>query len=74
MTHYSSFIVRIWSDQKGHFHGQVIHVATQEKRHFRDMDHMIEFILQHLNRAEANRDSAALRTFSTTVGKDDGDE
>ena len=74
VAQYNSFIVRVLSDDDGSFHGQIVHVATQEKRHFRNMERMIEFILEHLGRGDDRCDSSVLRTSSAKpMGMDDND-
>lgn len=48
MARYISFIVRVWSPDKGGLHGQITHVATQAKRYFVKMDDMVNFILDQV--------------------------
>lgn len=49
MGHYNSFLVRVWTeDSKNIARGYVQHVGSQETIHFRNMDKMVEFILNHL--------------------------
>ena len=49
MSHYSSFIVRIWVGEDGRMvRGYVQHVATQEAAHFVDISKMLAFIEAHL--------------------------
>ena len=56
MAHYNSFVVRIWSDDSGDVRGEVVHVATQERRRFLTWDRMEEFIVEHLGPASASAD------------------
>jgi hypothetical protein len=47
--HYSSFVVKIWVDEKGMMNrGYVQHVSTQQTMHFASLDKMTEFIMGHL--------------------------
>jgi hypothetical protein len=52
----ATFIVRMWSestvDNNGDWRGQVEHVQTGEKRYFREMDRVLEFIAGHLGGEE----------------------
>ncbi len=50
MSAYDTFIVRIWSDGDDGMHGRVSHVASQEQRDFRDLDRMVDFILETIRR------------------------
>ena len=74
MAHYNSFVVRIWSDDDGNFHGEVVHVATQEKRRFLNLDRMDEFIMEHLGPAEALQEDArqVSQASSSSGGESDG--
>ncbi|MFQ5813115.1 MAG: hypothetical protein ACE5I2_07995 [Anaerolineae bacterium] len=73
MAQYNSFVVKIWSDDNGGLHGHIVHVATQEKRHFLNLDRMIEFILEHLGPAEVFQDNAVPeeKASSSSLGEDD---
>ena len=52
----ATFIVRMWSestvDNDGDWRGQVEHVQTGEKRYFREMDKVLDFIAGHLGCAD----------------------
>lgn len=49
MGHYSSFIVKVWTDETEDIaRGYIQHVGTQETRYFMDLDKITEFILSHI--------------------------
>lgn len=48
MGYYNSFIVRIWSDERGRLRGRIEHVASQQHLVFSDPEKVIEFIRSHL--------------------------
>lgn len=50
MGSYSTFVVKIWADDRGGaMHGQIQHAGTEEMMRFADMDRMLQFILAHLD-------------------------
>jgi hypothetical protein len=50
MGHYSSFIVKVWTDETEDIaRGYIQHVGTQETRYFMDLDKIAEFILRHIH-------------------------
>jgi hypothetical protein len=52
MPHYNTFIVRIWTNENGGFHGEVTHVASQETRGFRELGRMMQFMVERIQRPE----------------------
>jgi hypothetical protein len=52
----ATFIVRMWAEptagEAGDWRGQVEHVQTGEKRYFREMDKVLDFIAGHLGGEE----------------------
>ncbi len=51
MGSYTSFVVRIWSDEQTRMHGTVQHVASRDSLAFRDLQAMVAFILSHVGPA-----------------------
>ncbi len=47
--HYNSFIVRLWSDDRGRLHGTIEHVATRQSLVFLDLDAIPGFIRLRLS-------------------------
>jgi len=54
---YNTFIVRIWSNEEDGLHGQITHVASQERRDFRELNRMVEFIAERIGNAEGTMGS-----------------
>ena len=49
MGHYNSFLVRVWTeDGKSIVRGYIQHVGSQEDIHFRNLDKMVGFMIDHL--------------------------
>ena len=49
MGHYNSFLVRVWTeDGENIVRGYIQHVGSQDTIHFRNMDKMMEFMMNHL--------------------------
>ncbi len=47
--HYSTFVIRIWSDESGgKLVGHIQHIASQDKGSFNSVEGMNEFVLEHL--------------------------
>ena len=59
MPHYNTFIVRIWSNKSDEQHGEITHVASQEKRAFLDLNFVLEFMHEHIRRFEAPAEGRA---------------
>lgn len=58
MGHYSSFIVKVWTDETDDVtRGYIQHVGTQETRYFRDLSKMTEFILSHIHSQSSHLES-----------------
>ena len=72
MAQYSSFVVKIRSVPNGGLRGQIVHVGTQEKRHFLDLERMVEFILEHLEPSELLRDTPVLAAEKDPPPRGDG--
>jgi len=51
---YNTFVVRIWTDDDHGLHGQITHVASQDKCDFRDLDRMLEFMVEHIHPYEGS--------------------
>lgn len=49
MGYYNSFVIRIWSDERGRMHGKIEHVASHESLIFLDPEGIVEFICTHLD-------------------------
>ncbi len=49
---YHSFLVRIWSQQREVVQGEVVHVGSRQRMRFRDLQHMLAFMLTNLARPE----------------------
>ncbi len=48
MGHYSSFILRLWVETDGTWRsGHIQHVASRNKRRFRTLQEMLDFISQY---------------------------
>ena len=52
LPNYSTFIVRIWPSDSNGLHGEITHVASQEKRVFRDLNLVVEFMVEYARRFE----------------------
>lgn len=51
MSHYSSFVVRLWVDDCERVtRGYILHVDTQESTYFANADRMLGFMTAHLQR------------------------
>ena len=59
MSHYDTFIVRIWSNGGHALHGRIQHVATSQQLDFRDLNLVLKFIVERLRRTERGRDAQA---------------
>jgi len=58
MGHYSSFIVKVWTDETEDIaRGYIQHVGTQETRYFMDLDKITEFILSHIRSQSSELES-----------------
>lgn len=58
MGHYSSFIVKVWTDEREDItRGYIQHVGTQETRYFMDLGKMTEFILSHIHSQSGDLES-----------------
>ena len=58
MGHYSSFIVKVWTDETEDIaRGYIQHVGTQETRYFMDLDKITEFILSHIGSQSSELES-----------------
>ena len=68
MGKYSSFVIKIWTDEKqGVSRGQIQHVGSDELLRFVDMQKMIAFIDSHLDASEhpqSRRDVKGVRATS----------
>ncbi len=56
MSHYDTFIVRIWSNGGRALHGRIQHVSTSDQRDFRDLRRVLDFIRGHLRRPDQQSD------------------
>jgi hypothetical protein len=53
MTHYTSFVLRLWVGDDGKItRGYVQQTGTEEIAHFVDMSKMLEFVESHLQRPQ----------------------
>ena len=52
MPDYSTFIVRIWPSDSNGLHGEITHVASQQKRVFRDLNLVVDFMAEYARRFE----------------------
>jgi hypothetical protein len=58
MGHYSSFIVKVWTDETEDIaRGYIQHVGTQETRYFMDLSKITEFILSHMHSQSGDLES-----------------
>ena len=57
MPQYNTFVVRIWSGEDHGLNGQITHVSSQDKRDFRDLDRMLEFMLEHIHPYEGSAEA-----------------
>lgn len=57
MPEYNTFIVRIWSNDNDGLHGQITHVASQERRDFRELRRMVDFIVEHVGNPEGTQEA-----------------
>jgi len=58
MGHYSSFIVKVWTDETEDIaRGYIQHVGTQETRYFMNLDKITEFILSHIHSQSSELES-----------------
>ena len=76
MSHYNSFIVRVWTDEAmGQHRGQIQHVGTQETVYFANQNEMNEFIQSHLEPPQGNTkaDQADILFDKPVISEDTGD-
>jgi hypothetical protein len=54
---YDTFVVRVFSPSRdeGMIHGEVTHVGSRQRLHFRDLHRVIEFIVARVGRHAASR-------------------
>ena len=74
MPQYNSFVVRVWSENSRILHGEIVHVATQEKMRFSSLNDMQDFILHHLGPTGALPDTEDRGEEACSPASGQGDE
>lgn len=68
MGQYTSFIVRIWSDDQGSLSGNIEEVASRESQTFRDLQVIVAFIASRLVITESREPRTGNDSGLTTGG------
>ena len=71
MGHYNSFLVRVWTeDGENIVRGYIQHVGSQENMHFRNLEKMVGFMLNHLG-WHINGDAREETEYPLTIPRGD---